>query len=160
MNKRIYQGEEHKGKYVIQDHYKKLQRIEKDIHDITSSYKYLNERLEEINSLQSDVLHYIEFAQLDVQRGYKAYKRLREVQLERRMIKDELEVCKLAYETVKNLEFMLPNLSKTISKIKKNENTKSNRAYYVRNKKENTFTDFDEMLALYNSKINERVVIL
>lgn len=52
---------------------------------------YLNEQLSKVDKEISDIMHYIEFNQLNAAEGYKAYRLLREKRIERRAIKDDFE---------------------------------------------------------------------
>lgn len=74
---------------------------DKDYHfeQIEAQYDMLEKQLEECDAECMDIAHYMELRELDVQRGYKAYKMMHEARLRRRKVKDEM----LILENVKKM---------------------------------------------------------
>ena len=66
-----------------------------EVIDITSQLRQyrsnLSYMLSQVDKEICDIMHYIEFFNLDAARGYKVYKMLKERRLRRRQIKDEFE---------------------------------------------------------------------
>ena len=71
--------------------------------DIANRKVTLNNKLSEVDRKICDVLHYIEFNKLNACDGYKAYKMIREYRLERRTIKDEIEMLDDVYNNITKL---------------------------------------------------------
>lgn len=71
--------------------------------DIVSRKVTLNNKLSEVDRKICDVLHYIEFNKLNACDGYKTYKMIREYRLERRTIKDEIEMLDDVYNNITKL---------------------------------------------------------
>lgn len=71
--------------------------------DIANRKVALNNKLSEVDRKICDVLHYIEFNKLNACDGYKAYKMIREYRLERRTIKDEIEMLDDVYNNITKL---------------------------------------------------------
>lgn len=57
---------------------------------IQAEYDELAKRLKQCDDECMDIAHYMEMRELDVQRGYKAYKMMHDARLRRRKIKDEM----------------------------------------------------------------------
>ena len=62
----------------------------------------LNHMLSEVDKEICDIMHYIEFYNLDAAKGYKMYKILKECRLRRRKIKDEYEKVGAAITALAN----------------------------------------------------------
>ena len=62
----------------------------------------LNYMLSEVDKEICDIMHYIEFYNLDAARGYKTYKMLKDCRLRRRKIKDEYEKATAAIQVFAN----------------------------------------------------------
>lgn len=71
--------------------------------DIANRKVMLNNKLSEVDRKICDVLHYIEFNKLNACDGYKTYKTIREYRLERRAIKDEIEILDNVYNNIVKL---------------------------------------------------------
>ena len=71
--------------------------------DITNRRVTLNNKLSEVDRKICDVLHYIEFNKLNACDGYKTYKMIREYRLERRAIKNEIEILDDVYNNITKL---------------------------------------------------------
>ena len=71
--------------------------------DIANRKVTLNNKLSEVDRKICDVLHYIEFNKLNACDGYKTYKMIREYRLERRAIKDEIEMLDDVYNNITKL---------------------------------------------------------
>lgn len=75
-------------KYPIAEMIDNILRFTED--DFDCYKKALHQDLIAVNDEQQDILHYIEFNNLDVFKGYKAYKMLHDCRQRRRVIKDEI----------------------------------------------------------------------
>lgn len=58
-------------------------------------YDAVYDELSQVDLEISDIYHYIEFNNLDVQRGFKIYKQLQDALRRRRVIKDRIEIVKV-----------------------------------------------------------------
>ena len=58
--------------------------------NLQNRHQYLEDQLAKCNAETQDVLHYIEFNKLNAFQGFKIYKLLKEIRIDRRVIKDEL----------------------------------------------------------------------
>ena len=66
----------------------------------------LNHMLSEVDKEICDIMHYIEFYNLDAAKGYKMYKMLKDCRLRRRKIKDEYEKVGAAITVLANEDFI------------------------------------------------------
>lgn len=66
----------------------------------------LNYMLSEVDKEICDIMHYIEFYNLDAAKGYKVYKMLKDCRLKRRKIKDEHEKVNAAIQALANEELI------------------------------------------------------
>lgn len=66
----------------------------------------LNYMLSEVDKEICDIMHYIEFNNLDAAKGYKMYKMLKDCRLRRRKIKDEHEKVNAAIQVLANEELI------------------------------------------------------
>ena len=66
----------------------------------------LNYMLSEVDKEICDIMHYIEFNNLDAAKGYKVYKMLKDCRLRRRKIKDEHEKVNAAIQVLANDELI------------------------------------------------------
>ena len=88
-----------------------------DLHkQCASQQQWLENRLCETQSKICDIEHAIEFYNYNARDGYKMYKRLKELRLERRKYKDALLICEImagAFAAVDwaELDARLPNLA-------------------------------------------------
>lgn len=82
----------------------------------------LSEELSKIDRQKSDIEHYIEFnaGKLNACGGYKAYKMLQDILLQRRKIKDELEIVQVARDRIASPD----ELARIDTKVKELENRK------------------------------------
>ena len=78
----------------------------------------LSEELSKIDREKSDIEHYIEFnaGKLNACGGYKAYKMLQDVLLERRKVKDELEIIQVAMARIASPE-ELANIDRKVEEL-------------------------------------------
>jgi hypothetical protein len=69
---------------------------------LNARYVALSEELSKYDRQRSDVEHYIEFntGKLNASEGYKAFKLLQDVLLERRKVKDELQIVQVALDRI------------------------------------------------------------
>ena len=123
---------------------------------IAKAFEFLTERLEELENAQQDLLHYIEFTDLNIQKGYKIYKQLQEVRIERRLVKDELEAMAIANESLKSIKEGMYGIRKGQSATSKLE-FNTTKFYKPRNPKETGITDFDVSQEKYHQKLETMV---
>lgn len=76
----------------------------------------LNQSLSEVDKEIQDCLHYIEFTKLNAAQGYKIYKLLKDRQVNRRSIKNELQVLDIIFEK-KISESVTEEIIKKVSKM-------------------------------------------
>ena len=76
--------------------------ISEAIAKLNARYMVLSEELSKYDRQRSDVEHYIEFntGKLNASEGYKAFKLLQDVLLERRKVKDELQIVQVALDRI------------------------------------------------------------
>lgn len=134
----IEAGEEEENKNVVSSIEKKEWRDTKFDELNTNWDEYLEEMLDFISQLQQykcnlnymytqvekeicDIMHYIEFNNLDAANGYKIYKMLRECRLKRRQIKDEDVRVTATIQALGNNELQ-EKLKESIIKIKALDN--------------------------------------
>jgi len=67
----------------------KLQRLSKQWEDATLTN---GDKIKEVEKAIQDELHFVEFMKLDMQRAYRSYKRLHDLRVRRRQLKNELVV--------------------------------------------------------------------
>ena len=84
-----------------------------ELHDLIMTEKNLPTEMSEVDHKITDILHYIEFTDLDVRRGYKIYKMLQEVLRDRREIKNRQSL----YDSMKAHGISLKNVESVIQKI-------------------------------------------
>ena len=70
-----------------------------------------------------DIMHYVEFYNLDAAKGYKAYKMLKECRQHRRLIKDEREKVATVIEALGDFE-LIENMKKCLKQFRGLENLK------------------------------------
>ena len=81
-----------------------------EVIDITSQLRQyrsnLSYMLSQVNKEICDIMHYVEFFNLDAARGYKVYKMLKERRIRRRHIKDEFEKVSAVIQAMGDEPFM------------------------------------------------------
>lgn len=77
----------------------------------------LNYMLSEVDKEICDIMHYIEFYNLDAAKGYKMYKMLKDCRLRRRKIKDEYEKVNAAIIALAN-EDLIEKIKTALKQIK------------------------------------------
>lgn len=93
-----------------------------DLHkQCASQQQWLENRLCETQSKICDIEHAIEFYNYNARDGYKMYKRLKELRLERRKYKDALLICEIMAGTFAAVDWAelagrLPNLANRVYK--------------------------------------------
>ncbi len=61
------------------------------VEQVNADGEALSKRLSELDLMQEDLLHFIEFEKCDACTGYKVFAMLKEVRAQRREVKDELD---------------------------------------------------------------------
>lgn len=135
-----------------------LGRIQSAYEKIEQRYNYLSQRLEELENVQQDLLHYIEFADLDIQKGFKIYKKLQRCRIERRVVKDELEGMTIAKESIKAIKEGMYQIRKGQGQTAKLEFS-TNRRYTPRASLETQLEDFEDVQNYYNEKLDRIVEV-
>ena len=93
-----------------------------DLHkQCAAQQQWLENRLCETQSKICDIEHAIEFYNYNARDGYKMYKRLKELRLERRKYKDALLVCEIMASSFGSTDWVeldgrLPNLAERVYK--------------------------------------------
>lgn len=100
-----------------------LEKIFQHIEDISSHY---GDALRDIDAQISDELHYVEFSDADTQHCVKSYKRLQELRVKRRCVKDSMLMANLL---VRSMGMELP---KKLSTVSEKINHLDQRTYVVR----------------------------
>lgn len=77
----------------------------------------LNHMLSEVDKEICDIMHYIEFYNLDAAKGYKMYKMLKDCRLRRRKIKDEYEKVGMAITALAN-EDLIEKMKTALKQMK------------------------------------------
>lgn len=80
----------------------------------------VSQELSDIDLEVSDLMHYIEFASLDVFNGYRAYKILHDLLVKRRHLKDEHKII----NAINNNQVAVENISSILSVIEECRNKK------------------------------------
>lgn len=96
---------------------------------IRKTSKELNEKMSIIDKTICDLQHEIEFGKFDVCRGYKKFRQLQDILIERRKIKDELELLHPLIAYVGTIE---SSVSKVHTTVINKENSFKNRKYTPR----------------------------
>lgn len=163
MNVGFEKGKYHEGKYYYQSSERLIGTVLVKLVDIKRNYEYLVNRYDEVEKAHQDILHYIEFADLNAVEGYKIYKKLKEIRIERRLIKEELNESKIAYDSIDNvvIEQLTKQLAKTQSECKKN-GINFNKTYSPRNCELSGISKekFENVQKKYNEKLKNEVLVL
>ena len=89
-----------------------MEEIKLAIHDTVRELRDgYAKQLSDLDQELSDIYHYIEFENLDAYRGWKAYRKLKDVLVKRREVKDSIDVAnsinsKLTSEYIVSVEKM------------------------------------------------------
>jgi hypothetical protein len=122
--------------------YDEIKALIGDIRMITDRYRILEEQFKDVEDLHCDLEHEIEFSNYDIQRGYKAYKQFRDMRIERRKLKDEIELLEpIATYINENRKIFLDGLGRVKGECKKINDRQKNRLYRPR-----ILTDMSERL--------------
>ena len=145
-------------KYYKLDSEKILSNINVYYHDVGRRYTYLINRETELNNAMQDVMHYIEFNDVNVVKGYNLYKQLQDIRIERRIVKDELEEVSIAHEAISKLNTQMSAISKAQSNVRKTKNKISSKTYSPRANKITGITDFQNVQEKYAKKLENLIV--
>lgn len=96
----------------------KLEQEFAPVEDMLGNKEVLEKAKKQLELMQEDMLHYIEFNKLSGAEGYKAYKILHEIRLKRREIKDQLETIDF-FQTSKITDLLYGGMGNYLSKFKK-----------------------------------------
>jgi len=88
--------------------------------DLKQYEKNLDKSISEADKESQDILHYIEFNNLNAAEGYKMYKMLRESRLRRRTIKNEREIMCYLMGVLAD-EGLIQKLKKCVQQIKSSQ---------------------------------------
>jgi len=106
------------------------------IRDIPKQYNANAERIRELEKERIDLLHLIEFVDLNAREGYKVYKELQSLQKERRKMKDENELLKHVIQSFSNMKGQIKHLDKAIGDIRNEKINLDKRSYRCRSRKD------------------------
>lgn len=87
------------------------------IQEATKRKQELINSLTTIDRELSDIIHYIEFCNLNAAQGYSAYKMIRERRIKRRVIKNELSVINVILDK-ESLDHIEDKIEKTVNGLK------------------------------------------
>lgn len=110
--------------------------IRDNMQSILDTYDSNYKRIGELDLLQEDLLHEIEWSNCDIVKGYKLYKELQDVRRERRDRKDENDSLKPLYDLIEPKKKMLEQLNQCIGECRKNDESIGRRVYKPRIKVE------------------------
>lgn len=92
-----------------------LQELAGMLEDVNSNHR---DRLKEIEKAILDELHFAEFMELDIQRAYRSYRRVHDLRVRRRQIKNEMIVSNLICTRFGTIpESLLADVAKTLQCI-------------------------------------------
>lgn len=109
-----------------------LTSISKSLNRVQDYMRRLDSQLSIQDQKQQDLLHLIENENLDTNQRYRIIKELKEIRIERRKIKNDIEISRTFKEhqpkliTIENRQFLLAELNKTKKSL---ETTYKNRIY-------------------------------
>lgn len=117
----------------------------KSVRDVYVSFpkrlKLAEEELSKINQEIQDILHVLELAKFNASEGYKYARDIKELRLERRKLKDEIELLEKIQEFTAYPKASEKVINKTIGEINKVQTKFNNRFYTMRVRK-----DLQEMI--------------
>ena len=93
------------------------------------------EQQSEVEKLLCDLYHELEFANIDIQRGYKFAKQIQDARRERRKLKDEMELLRILHDQVVNTpngKKLVMDLTAHLGGAKKRQAQLENRIYSPR----------------------------
>ena len=114
------------------DGVKETSKIVNIVDNIVKTYECNENVLNRIQAEHQDLLHKIEFVDLDVINGYKIYKQLQELRIRRRILKDEQESIEPIYSYIKKNNSAFMFLNKIQSKCAMMNNVIENSKYNPR----------------------------
>ena len=132
---------------------------ETNIYYMKSSSKALSTIRAKLDNLIQDLLHYVEFSELDVVRAHSVYKKLKDARIERRLVKEEYESNEIAWEVLKPLKQKMNEISKAQGKCNKIESKLFHKVYTQKAQKESNIADFEKQMESHNKKMKQLVVI-
>ena len=106
------------------------------------------EQQSEVEKLLCDLYHELEFANIDIQRGYKFAKQIQDARRERRKLKDEMELLRILHDQVVNTpngKKFVVDLTAHLGGAKKRRAQLENRIYSPRSE---TFKPIGEAVEL------------
>lgn len=110
--------------------------IRDNIKDIPNRFKANEEAINELDLETQDLMHLMEFRDLDIQRGFKIYKELQLIRKKRRELKNENELLLPAIKVCGELNKKSHELDRAIGKIRKIKSAQNNRQYHFRIRKD------------------------
>ena len=120
----------------INKHMNDFQITYETLKNVDTKIQELNKKLASKEAEQDDLLHEVELANLNVVERSRFYNELKKVREERRMIKDELQIC----NTIKPLADILirkyAELNQTIKNLDTCKNLLKERTYHAKVRKD------------------------
>lgn len=114
------------GYQLAQDIDQAAHLLDKIFHHIKDISNHYGDALRNIDAQITDELHYVEFADADIQHCVKSYKRLQELRVKRRCVKDSMLMANLL---VRSMGMELP---RKLSNVSEKINHLDQRTYMVR----------------------------
>ncbi len=99
------------------------------IRDIPTKHKENFDMVNQLDKETQDLLHLMEFYDLNASEGFKAYKELQRIRRTRRNLKKENELLEPIANTLKKFKSNLTELDKVIGDIRKVQNSHKARTY-------------------------------
>lgn len=90
------------------------------------------EILSKTNLELCDLEHYVEFGNPDASKRHTVYKRLRDTRIERRIAKENIEICTPVQEWIRDNAKAIRSIKQLLATMQRIEMMQSNRAYAIR----------------------------
>lgn len=125
---------------MMDDFEGKITHLRDTIRDIPDIYKGNREELDKLEGETQDLLHLIEFNNLNASEGFKVYKELQKVRRRRRELKNQNELIEPLYKTLQSMKNKnLKSLNDGIGDVRRIIERQSNRKYSCRIRKDLQF---------------------
>src|SRR5699024_1031444 len=129
-------------KVIMMDDFEgKITHLRDTIRDIPDIYKGNREELDKLEGETQDLLHLIEFNNLNASEGFKVYKELQKVKRRRRELKNQNEFIETIYITIQSMKYKnLKSINDGIGDVRKIIKCHSYRKYSYRVRLDLQFT--------------------
>lgn len=110
----------------------KLSNVLADARSIKSQYEFAFNKINEMDQLQNDLLHKLEFKDKTASERGKTSTALRKCRLERRKHKENVELLRELVEVIDSNQPIIKRLEKVLGNMRKIEETQDKRSYKPR----------------------------